>query len=111
LPTILQPAAQTPSSAGPTLFDLPIAPDGFGVVLPPAQLRNIDFSGLDFETARRAIIEYIKTYYPDNFNDFVASNGMIMLLEIVAAAVAKLAMRSDILVQEPSYLPLRLRRQ
>lgn len=87
-----------------TLFDLPNAPEQFGVVLPPASLRRIDFSGLDFDTARRAIIEYTRTYWPDEFNDFVASNGIIMLTEIVASVVGKLSLRSDILANE-GYLP------
>lgn len=87
-----------------TLFDLPVTPDEFGVTLPQSNLRKIDFSGLDFEAARRAIIEYIQTYYPDQFNDFVASNGIIMLTEIVASVVAKLSLRSDLLAQE-STLP------
>ena len=87
-----------------TLFDLPNTPDEFGIVLPPSSLRRIDFSGLDFNTARRAIIEYIKTYFPDDFNDYVASNGIMMIMEIVAATTAKLSLRSDILVNE-STLP------
>ena len=83
-----------------TLFDLPNAPEAFGVVLPPARLRRLDFSGLDYTTARRAIIEYIHTYYPGQFNDFVASNGIIMVTEIVASVVAKLSLRGDILANE-----------
>ena len=83
-----------------TLFDLPNNPEGFGVVLTPAKLRRIDFSGLDFTTARRAIIEYIKTYYHDQFNDYVASNGIMMMTEIVASVVAKLSLRSDMLANE-----------
>lgn len=87
-------------STDKTLFDLPIAPNEFGVVLAQPNLRRIDFSGLDYPTARRAIIEYIKTYFPDDFNDFVASNGIIMLMEILASVVAKLSLRSDILANE-----------
>lgn len=83
-----------------TLFDLPNAPEAFGVVLQPSKLRRIDFSGLDFDTARRAIIEYIRTYFPDKFNDFVASNGIMMLTEIVASVVAKLSLRADIIANE-----------
>lgn len=83
-----------------TLFDLPIAPEAFGVLLPPSNLRRFDFSALDFTTARRAIIEYIKTYWPDSFNDFVASNGMMMLTEIIAAETGKLALRGDLLANE-----------
>ena len=88
------------SSTEETLFDLPNSPEAFGVVLPPANLRRLDFSGLDYTTARRAIIEYIRTYYPDKFNDFVASNGIIMITEIVASVVAKLSLRGDILANE-----------
>lgn len=83
-----------------TLFDLPSAPESFGVLLPSSRLRRLDFSGLDFETARRAIIEYIQTYFPDDFNDFIASNGMMMLSEVVAAQVHKLALRGDLLANE-----------
>lgn len=83
-----------------TLFDLPLVPDEFGIVLPPPNLRRIDFSGLDYPTARRAIIEYIRTYYPDEFNDFIASNGIMMIVEIVSSVVAKLSLRADILANE-----------
>lgn len=93
-----------------TLFDLPISPEEFGVILPPADLRKIDFSGLDFATARRAIIEYIRTYYPDEFNDFVASNGIIMLVEILASITAKLSLRSDLLANEAT-LPTSITRE
>lgn len=83
-----------------TLFDLPTSPDNFGVVLTPTNLRRIDFSGLDFTTARRAILEYIKTYFPDDFNDFIASNGIIMMTEILASITAKLSLRADLLANE-----------
>ena len=62
-----------------TYFDLPTNPEQFGVALTPASLRKIDFSGLDFDTSRKAIYEYIATYFPDQFNDFVASNGIVMI--------------------------------
>lgn len=87
-----------------TLFDLPISPEEIGVILPPSNLRRIDFSGLDYDTARRAIIEYIRTYYPDDFNDFVESNGVMMVMEIIASTTAKLSLRSDILSNE-AFLP------
>jgi hypothetical protein len=87
-----------------TLFDLPISPDEFGVMLPPAKLRRIDFSALDFSTARRATVEYIKTYFPNDFNDWVAHSGIMMLIETQASNVAKLSLRADLLSNE-SFLP------
>ena len=86
------------------LFDLPIAPQEFGVALEPSQLRRLDFSALDFDTMRRAGIEYIRTYFPEEFNDFVASNGLIMLLELVSFLGAVLSEREDILIDE-AFLP------
>jgi hypothetical protein len=87
-----------------TLFDLPLSPDEFSVMLPPAKLRRIDFSALDFDTSRRAMIEYIRTYYPDDFNDWVAHSGIMMLIETQASNVAKLSLRSDLLANE-AFLP------
>lgn len=83
-----------------TLFDLPNSPDSFGLTLPQSSLRRIDFSGLDYDTSRRAMIEYVKTYFPDDFNDFMASNGIMMLIEIVSSVTAKLSLRADILANE-----------
>lgn len=87
-----------------TLFELPTVPDEFGIILPPSNLRSLDFSGLDYDTARRAIIEYIRTYFPDDFNDFVASNGIMMIMEIIANTTGKLSLRGDVLANE-SFLP------
>lgn len=87
-----------------TVFSLPTEPDEFGVILPPAELRRINFSALDFVTMRRALVEYIKVYFPNDFNDFVASNGAVMFMELVAAVGNILSERSDILVDE-SFLP------
>ena len=87
-----------------TMFKLPLSPDEFSVMLPPAKLRRIDFSALDFDTARRAMIEYIRTYYPDDYNDWVAHSGIMMLLETQASNVAKLSLRADLLSNE-AFLP------
>lgn len=87
-----------------TLFDLPNNPEEIDVLLPPSDLRKINFSALEFSTLRRALIEYIKTYYPDQFNDFVANNGIIMILELVSYVGGILSTRSDVLADE-SFLP------
>lgn len=91
-------------SSNKTLFDLPTDPEEFGVLLAPADLRKIDFSALEFKTARRAVIEYIKTYFPNDFNDFVSNNGVIMLVELLAYQTAVLSLRSDLLSNE-AFLP------
>lgn len=87
-----------------TYIELPTVPEQIGVSLPSSDLRSIDFTALDFDTARRSILEYIRTYYPNDFNDFIASNGIVMIMEIIALTTAKLALRGDILANE-STLP------
>lgn len=86
------------------LFLLPDDPEEFGAFLTPTRLRNIDFTALDFQRLQRSGVEYIKTYFPSIFNDFVASNGVIMFLELVSAIGNTLAQREDILNEE-SFLP------
>lgn len=83
-----------------TLFKLPIDPEEFGVALAPAQLRRIDFSALDFDTTQRSLVEYIRTYFPNDFNDFFASNGVIMISELISFVSNVLSERADILVDE-----------
>lgn len=90
--------------AQPTVFALPTVPQEFGVVLPPSTLRRINFSALDFVTIRRALVEYIQAYFPDTFNDFVASNGVIMFSELVASVGNTLSLREDVLIAE-AFLP------
>ena len=87
-----------------TLFDLPTSPEAFSVLLPPSELNQIDFSALEYSTARRAVVEYIKTYFSDDFNDFMSNNGIIMLVELLSYLTAVLSMRGDILANE-AFLP------
>ena len=82
------------------IFEAPNSPEEFGVTLAPPELRRLDFSALDYQNMMRACIEYIRTYFPNNFNDFYASNGVIMLIEIVSYLSNVLSERSDILADE-----------
>lgn len=44
----------------PTLFTTPTHPDEFGVILPPANLRKLDFSGLDRTHAEELLLNISK---------------------------------------------------
>jgi len=87
-----------------TFFDLPNTPEAFGVKLPEASLRRINFSALEFNNLIRACVEYIRTYYPDQFNDWVENNGIVMLMDLVAYVGSIISERADVLVEE-SFLP------
>ena len=32
--------------------------------------KEADFQSYDFETLRKTMIDYLRTYYPEDFNDF-----------------------------------------
>ena len=85
-------------------FKTPTDPEGFGVSLPERSFRAIDFTALEFDTLMRAVTEYVKTYYRDEFNDFVANNGFMMIAEIVCYVGQVLSQRLDILSNE-AFLP------
>lgn len=87
-----------------TFFDLPNSPEEFGVVLPSPELRRIDYTALEWNPLVRSFIEYIKTYFPDQFNDFTASNAVIMLAELTAYVGSNAALHADILANE-AFLP------
>jgi hypothetical protein len=86
------------------IFKVPDSPQEFGVVLAPPNLRNLDFSALDYQAMERAGIEYIRSYFGQSYNDYYASNGAMMLLELVAYMSNILSERSDILIDE-AFLP------
>ena len=86
------------------VFEAPNVPEEYGVILPAPELRRLDFSALDFTNMMRACVEYIRTYHPNNFNDFYSSNGLIMTLELVSYVADIITQRGDILIEE-AYLP------
>lgn len=61
---------------------------------------NADFTSYDFETLRSSMITYIKTYYPDTFNDFLESSEYIALLDLIAFLGQSLAFRTDLNARE-----------
>jgi hypothetical protein len=78
-------------------FVTPADPEGFAVNLPQRSDRVIDFTALEFDTLMKVITEYVRTYYRDQFNDFVVNNGFMMISEVVSYVGSVLAQREDIL--------------
>jgi hypothetical protein len=61
---------------------------------------NADFASYDFETLRASMINYIKTYYPETFNDFVESSEYLALIDCIAFLGQSLAFRTDLNARE-----------
>lgn len=59
-----------------------------------------DFQSYDFETIRKVMVDYLKTYYAEDFNDFIESSEYIALLDLIAFVSQSIAFRTDLNARE-----------
>lgn len=62
--------------------------------------RNADFQSYDYETLRKSMIDYLRTYYAEDFNDFTESSEYIALIDLIAFLGQSLAFRGDLNARE-----------
>lgn len=62
--------------------------------------RNADFQSYDYETLRKSMIDYLRLYYPEDFNDFTESSEFIALIDLIAFMGQSLAFRGDLNTRE-----------
>lgn len=62
--------------------------------------READFQSYDFQTLRKAMIDYLRTYYPEDFNDFLESSEYVALIDLIAFLGQSLAFRTDLNARE-----------
>lgn len=62
--------------------------------------READFQSYDFETLRKTMIDYLRLYYPEDFNDFIESSEYIALIDLLAFMGQSLAFRTDLNARE-----------
>lgn len=65
-----------------------------------AAFQSINFSAYDYDTVKQSLIDYLKIYHKESFNDFIESSELIALLEIFAYVAEQMAYRGDILAHE-----------
>ena len=65
-----------------------------------AAFQNINFASYDYDTVKQSLIDYLKIYHKESFNDFIESSELIALLELFAYTVEQLAYRTDMLSHE-----------
>jgi len=61
---------------------------------------NADFTSYDFETIRNTMINYIKNYYPETFNDYIESSEFIAIIDMISFLGQSLAFRTDLNARE-----------
>ena len=62
--------------------------------------KNANFQSYDFETIRKSMIDYLRNYYPEDFNDFTESSEYIALIDLIAYLGQSLAFRTDLNARE-----------
>lgn len=62
--------------------------------------READFQSYDFETLRKSMIDYLRLYYPETFNDYIESSEFVALLDLIAFMGQSMAFRSDLNARE-----------
>ena len=71
--------------------------------------RNADFSSYDFDNLRRTMIDYIRTNFPEDFNDYIESSEYLALVDLIAFVGQSIAFRVDLNARE-NFLELAERR-
>jgi hypothetical protein len=62
--------------------------------------RQANFVSYDYETLRKVFIDYLTTYYPENFNDYIESSEFVAILDVMAYMGQALAFRDDLNARE-----------
>jgi len=74
------------------------AAEDFSVVYESFAQANLQ--AYDFDTIRNAMVDYINTNYPENFNDWITSSEFTSLIELMAFLGHNLAFRADLGARE-----------
>ena len=61
---------------------------------------QINFTSFDFNTIKQSLLDYIKTYFIEDYNDIISSSELIAILELFAYVGELLSYRIDINASE-----------
>ena len=62
--------------------------------------KDIKYLGRDFDNIKQGLIDFVKTYYPNTYNDFSPSSPGTMFMEMAAYVGNVLSFYQDIQLQE-----------
>jgi hypothetical protein len=71
--------------------------------------QQVDLASYDFENLRRIFLDYVKNYYPEDFNDFIESSEYVALLDLIAFLGQNVSFRTDLNARE-NFIDTALRR-
>ena len=58
--------------------------------------QQINFKAWDYETVKQSLLDYLKLYYPEDFNDYIETSDMVMIVEVFSYIAELLAYRIDL---------------
>lgn len=61
---------------------------------------QVNFNAFDFNSIKESLLDYLKLYFPEDFNDYIESSEFIALLELFAYVGELLAYRIDLNAHE-----------
>ena len=61
---------------------------------------EVNFTAYDYDTIKESLLQYVKLYYKETFNDFIESSEFIAILEMFAYIAEQLAYRIDMMAHE-----------
>lgn len=62
--------------------------------------QQINFAAWDYNTIKQSLLDYVKVYKPEDFNDYIESSEFITILELFAYVGELLSYRLDINAHE-----------
>ena len=51
---------------------------------PVAQQKNVNYLSKDFDSIKRDLVDYLRRYYPDDYQDFNEASGGMAIVELLA---------------------------
>lgn len=61
---------------------------------------SVNFAAFDYATVKRSLIDYIKLYFPETFNDYIESSELVAIIETFAYIAELMAYRVDVNANE-----------
>lgn len=62
--------------------------------------QQINFSAWDYNTIKQSLVDYLKLYHSEDFNDFIETDEMVMIMELFSYVGELLAYRFDLNAHE-----------
>ena len=62
--------------------------------------KEIDFQSYDFQTIRKSMVDYLRNFYPEDFNDYIESSEYIALIDLIAYIAQSVNFRTDLNARE-----------